>query len=767
MQLTCRREEVRTADQATRPRPNTAPDPTAPAFVGRSDLRDAMVDAIRDGSVLVLIEGEPGIGKSRLVREVLDVDVVARQRTLLAACPPLSEPFPLGTLVDGVRRLSRALARADGRDGWLGRLGLSRLGGALRPLFPEWAEELPPPLESLNDPHQTRHRLFRAITELIEQLEVQLLVIEDAQWADSATLEWLLTVTSLPCELSVVLTYRPTDVPPGSLLPRLTSRHAGGVRHQRITVGPLDVDATRRLIGSMLRTDEVSLEFATFVHEHVGGVPLAIEESLHLLRGRRDIVRQNGRWARRAFTALAVPPLIRDSVLERVGRLGAPAQRVLQAAAVLNEPAEVDLISAVAGLDDTATGSAIHEAIAAGLLRDVPPGLLAIRHSLDATAIGETIVGLDRVRMNEKAASTLELRDHPPVARLCRHLLEGGDVTGWSRHAEQAADLALEAGDDHAAISVLHRLLGAVEHPPGERARLARRLGQITVHRSESLGRLELAVRDTLAEVVAEPDLSATDRGEIRLLLGWMMFQAADFRAAHEHLQVAVEELEGSPASAARAMMFLARPELPPEWTVHQRRTSLERATALIPLVDAPTDRRALQIERALRLLDLGDEAGWQAAALIPPAAPTALEEYDVTRGLLNVAQRAIDWGRYAEARTRLAEVGAVAEANRFERASLFAAFDIALLDFLTGHWKELPDQFARIEESPDTHPQILLSARAIGAALELRAGRREPAHERLSTVIVEDIASPAALPAMLAAEAIGRLYLLDGEPAQ
>jgi hypothetical protein len=112
-----------------------------------------------------MIEGEAGIGKSRLLREALE-QAGEHAPVLVAVCPPLSEPFPLGLVVDGLRRI-----RPHG-----GRLKLSPLGGALRPLLPEWSEELPPALEPLSDSRETRHRIFRALTELVEHLDVEVVV---------------------------------------------------------------------------------------------------------------------------------------------------------------------------------------------------------------------------------------------------------------------------------------------------------------------------------------------------------------------------------------------------------------------------------------------------------------------------------------------------------------------------------------------------------------------------------------------------------------
>lgn len=79
-----------------------------------------------------MVEGEAGIGKSRLLHELLAAPDGVPGRTLLAVCPPFRVPFTLGPVVDAVRE-----AAVDGVSG----LGLSGLGGALRSLFPEWADE--------------------------------------------------------------------------------------------------------------------------------------------------------------------------------------------------------------------------------------------------------------------------------------------------------------------------------------------------------------------------------------------------------------------------------------------------------------------------------------------------------------------------------------------------------------------------------------------------------------------------------------------------
>src|SRR5215469_14385823 len=145
---------------------------SVPAFVGRETEAAALEKALAGPPAVVLVEGEAGIGKTRFLREVLARPLVRRRRSVVSACPPLRRPCTLGPVVDALRPVARNVRG----------LGLSGLAGALRPLFPEWAADLPPGPEPLDDPSAARHRLFSALGELLAGLEVAVLAVEDVHW---------------------------------------------------------------------------------------------------------------------------------------------------------------------------------------------------------------------------------------------------------------------------------------------------------------------------------------------------------------------------------------------------------------------------------------------------------------------------------------------------------------------------------------------------------------------------------------------------------
>lgn len=722
------------------------------AFVGRDRELATVVRALDGPAAVVLIEGEAGIGKTRLVRESLAAVMLERHRIIEVACPPLHEPFPLGPLVDALQ-----LHQLDGVE-------LSPLAGALRPLFPEWAQQLPPAPEPLDDPAATRHRLFRALAELIERLGVDVLVVEDAHWADHATLELLLMLSaSRSRDIRIVVTYRRTEVSAGSMLLRLTSRSLAPVTQVRVTLGPLPLDETAALVSSLFDNRQVSATFIAFLHDRTDGVPLAVEESLSLLHDRGEIVWRGGEWTRHAADDLQVPPTVRDSVLERVERLTRDTRRVLEVAAVLAAPAAEPVLGQVAGLTAEAVRRGLAQALDSGLLKEAGPGRFVFRHVLASRAVEEALPVSERRRMHHRAAAVLQDVVPLPVARLSRHFREANDMAGWSRHAEVAADLALESGDDRAAVTVLLELLTAAEHPADRRVRVARKLGEAAAWGVAALGDLGGDVTSALREVLEREDAPPAERGEIRLLLGRLLLQLGEFDAAAGQIESAVGDLGGRPELAARAMISLAWPR-GRAWPATRHREWLARATRLFPRIPDGPERTWLEVDRASVLLMLGEESGWQRAVEIVAGAPTLFEQRQVARCLMNVGHVGIAWGRDGEARRCLHEATQLMQSTGYRRLLNSARLTLANLNWHNGNWEHLADRVGELIDAEDTLPEARLEARQVRALLHLAAGDRAVAARELRAVLAEATRRGVADAQLAPAAALGRLCLAGGE---
>ncbi|MFJ2397247.1 ATP-binding protein [Streptomyces sp. NPDC087843] len=696
------------------------PSLNSPRFVGRDDELRELLGALAHPPAVVLVEGEAGIGKSRLIREMLDRPEVLRRRALMAACPPFLNALTLAPVVDAVQQ------GVTGLEG----LELSPLAGTLRPLFPEWTTELPPAPEVLTDAGAARHRLMRALAELLDQLRVEVLVVEDVHWADDATVDFLLFIAFRPAtRISLVLSYRPEDLPVGSPLARLSSRPAADGGHARITLGALGVAETSELVSSMLGGEHVSAGFAALLYERTDGLPLALEESVRLLRDRADLIRQHDAWIRRPLDDIAVPVTIRDAVTERAGRLGPHAQRILAAAAVLGEPVAEATLVEVAALPAGPAVTYIDEALSGGLLFEDGNGRIAFRHVLAARAVYDTISGRERRAAHRRAGEALSARRQPPVARLAHHFRQAGDTARWSQYAEQAADLALASGDHHAAVSFLHELLADEELPGTVKTRLVQKLPIYAF-----TGHVGLAqVVRTLSAVLDNETLAVHERAEVRAQLGAMLMQVGEYGEGAAELERAIPDLARR-VDAAKAMVVLGRAggaDVPA--ATHRR--WLDGAARLMDGAIPAEDRASLQVDIATGLLAMGERSGWSVGAQLLD--DPRMSHVHRGRGLLNLGDAAMSWGRHAEARERLTSAIEWAEQHGHQRLGDMARETMVHLDWYEGRWTGLVERSAALA-SLEEEPVIWLDSVLVGALFEAVCGSGAAAEEKLRTVMAE-----------------------------
>ncbi|GGJ70170.1 ATP-binding protein [Streptomyces brasiliensis] len=721
------------------------PELSAPQFVGR-EREVAALDAALERPTVVLIDGEAGIGKTRLLREFLAAQAERGCRALVGSCPELRVPYTLGAVVDAVRD------GVDGVDGVSG-LGLSGLAGALRPLFPEWAAELPAAPEPLEDATAARHRLFRAFAEVLSRLDVALLVLEDLHWADEATLEFLLFLVSRrPQPVSLVLTYRREEVPPDSLLLRLSSRLPADAHLVRLTPQPLDLGETAAVVSSMLADEHVSAEFAAFLHERTEGIPLAVEESVRLMHDRADLIRRDGGWARRRLDRIEVPPTIRDGVLERVGRLGPETRTVLYALSVLSGPADHATLTAVTGLPEDRFLVRVAEALGSGLLREDRPGQLSFRHPLTGHAVYEAIPVQERSALHLRAGRALEDWPVPPVAELARHFRLAGDAEAACRYTEQAADLCAQSGDMATSALLLHSLVTTVALPADALVRLVANIRFKALHGSDPYSEIVQSLRSALQRLTLTPEQEAL----VRFQTGRVLIAAGEVDAGWLEIREAMPHLAAHSPEAARARLLLALPYGPVR-PVSEHLEWLNEATEVAPSLTR-LDRLRQLAERALVLLTLGEESGWAVARRIPDDA-SAQDVEIVVLGHSNVGEAAMRWGHHAEAEARLARSLALAE--RYERLDHFdtiASLQVRL-DWFTGAWAGLAERAARLsDEDSGVRMQDRCAAALVVGLLQAATGDREAAEEQLRFAGRDDQQR------VEASTALAQLRLRDGD---
>ena len=723
---------------------------SAPTLVGRERELDFLVSATIDPPAVAIVEGEAGVGKTRLVRELLARPELGHRRAIVGYCQPLREPFPFGPMIDALRgAASLPLTRE-----------LGPVAGALRPLVPELAALLPPALDPLGDARADRHRTFRAVAELLRALGPAICVLEDLHWSDEGTGDLLrFLVSQVPDELALVLTYRREDLPSPSVLLDLTSRLPREIARGRICLSPLGPGEVRELAMSILELDDVSPEFALYLHDRTLGLPFAVEEVLHLLADHRDLVRSNGRWARKALDELEVPAAIQDSTLGRLARLSPDARLITHAAAVVAVPASAELLRHVAGLSRARTARGLSEALSLGLLRETQSGLFTLRHVLAQRALYDAIETPERRLLHLRAAQGLEDGDDPPHAQIAHHLKRADLPRRWVRYAEAAADLAISLGNDSAACELLTEALGCPEVSDAARARMAVKLGRA------ALGSLDHGeAMAVLRSVLEDDELPVGVRGEVRLYFGLLLDnQAGQASAGLAQIACAVPELRRRPGLAARAMSVLAVP-MSTSGHLAEHLDWMNRALEAADRAQDPVLRTAVLVNRATVLMHVGDPQAWRAVMDVPQHASSAEEKRQLLRASGNLAHACTCTGHYRPAEsffTRALEF--LPDANDPYFALSLESTGI-LLDWMRGPWVGLEARARELTHAMPDVPLVCAEAELVLGLLLVARGEILAARTHLKSALEVGSTGGSVPIVVAAAGGLARLRLARGD---
>lgn len=711
----------------------------SPVLIGRGEHLAVLREAVARRPAVVLLEGEAGVGKSRLVAELLGGDL-GGVLPLVGHCHQVGEPFSYGALLEALRGVGPVLAR---------RGELNPVIGALAPLLPEIAADLPPPLPPIGDPRAERHRLFRAVRELLAGLGPALLLVEDLHWADDGTRQLLRFLAGgPPADLGMVLTYRREDLPGGSPLGAEFRSAAGGLVAV-LEVEPLDVDGVGRLTEAILGAQGVSAEFAALLHERTAGIPFVVEETLRALRDPAGAVQAGSARARRLLDAVKVPVLLRDAMADRLATLPADTVRLVEAAAVLGTPAPAALLAQVSGVPDDETPTALAHALDGHVLHEVGEGY-GFRHMLARQAVYDTITAPERVALHDRAVDALERVQPRPLVQLAEHSERAGRAAAWCAYGEAAADRAIDAGDAATATTLLQRLLAVPVLPADVVDRLAIKLGRIA-----NTGLDQRDPTGTLERLLADPRLATPVRGEVRLYRALLLVRRiGHIREGRAELERAIVELADRPDLVARATAALSMPYLgtaPPEELARWRQqTESHRVVAAGEL------RVALLANEVGARLHQG-QLEWLAE--VPGDADTLGGQQHLARLRCNVADACV-WLGHLELGARFLHDGlALAASSGAPFVVSTGRTTEARLDWITGRWSGLA-QRARglVEEYRDVTSMACELELVLGWLAAARGDRvaaaghfgRTGAHDPADAILPVAISGAAGLASIL-----------------
>lgn len=537
-----------------------SPRATAGGVVGRdaemATLGDALVDVVRSGGGLVVVEGDAGIGKTTLV-DAWSSAVQYEAVVLRGRCDELGRDLPLqpvtDALADHLRTIGHDRAAAVLGDDWV------TVAPLLAPVTTPGATVIP-------DTEAARARIFAALVAVLDRIgdaNPAVLVIEDLHVAAAGTLAWLAFARRRSRRLLLVTTTRP-----------------GGARGLDATVhielGALDREAVAELVGS---------DRADAAYARSGGFPL-------LLAAMGDSPDDE------------VPASLRDAVSARVDSLGEDVAATLRVAAVLGPDCDLELVAQVTALPVARVLTHLEGAAQVGLIVE-RGSRFEFRHQLIREALEAATGTARRALLHQQAARALAGRPRPDPLAVAVHARAGGDVALASTSFAAAAAAAaarydLQLAEDHlaAALALARTPEAYVARARVRIARQAHDEAAADARQAITLGggpsALEVAgwaayyrrQYDEARSYADEAVARATDdavRGSALALAGRVRHAVGDLRGALVHLSAAegappavrgiaevwlaqVRAHQGRPAEALRV---LERPMVDPDSLAH------------------------------------------------------------------------------------------------------------------------------------------------------------------------------------------------------
>ena len=511
-------------------------------LVGRAEelglLARVLAELAQGRSAAVLLVGEPGIGKTRLLAEFGSRADAEGHLVLSGSASELERDLPFSLFVDALDEYVRGVgpevvAVLDGDD----RAELAHVFPSLTPLAARRSAAL----------QHERYRSHRAVRSLLEQLassQPLVLVLDDLHWADPASIELLGALLRRPPSGPVLLALasRPQHAP--ERLSTALERAVRADQIKRIELGALSLEEARELLGDRVDPDVLYVES--------GGNPFYLEQLARSLdRAGGTTVVHDETW----LEGIGVPATVAAALAEELALLSATQRLVLEGAAVAGDPFEPELAAAAAAVSEPDVMEALDELLKADLLRTTEvPRRFRFRHPLVRRAVYEAAAPGWRIGAHERSAEALAAGGAAASA-LAHH------VERSARQGDAAAVTVLrEAGEEAtrlAPASAAHWFAEALRlQPPNApveeriellfvRARALTAVGHFAESRGSLLEAIELAPQGADA---LHAQLARACAG-VETNLGLQ-------EHAHERLARALEELSDQGSREAVALML-------------------------------------------------------------------------------------------------------------------------------------------------------------------------------------------------------------------
>jgi len=457
-------------------------------FVGReaelARLGELIERAASGSGQVAAIVGEPGMGKSRLVHELINRRL-ASDWTVLETGTTSHETSAIYLPIANLLRAWFKIGERDTQTEAAGKLrsSIEALDGALAPLLPPLAAllDLPPedPHWSTLNPQQRRQLTLEAVTALVmrvSQVRPLILVVEDLHWSDAGTqavLDHLVARVS-GSRVLLLVTHRPEY------------RHEWFAKSyfSQLRVEPLATENADRLLRALLGDDLRLIALRKQLIERTGATPLFLEESVRALADTGVLTGSPGAYrADRPIEISQIPSTVHAVIAARIDRLPAMQKSLLQTAAVIGKEVPAELLQPISGIDRESLNDVLAELQGAELLyqtRFLPEPQYTFKHALTHQVAYESLLKERRHAIHVQLVAISEalysdrLDEH--VERLAHHALAGEQ---WSKAVDylyRSANKAIQRSAHQQAIQFLSKGLELIEALPESTERLRQEL---------------------------------------------------------------------------------------------------------------------------------------------------------------------------------------------------------------------------------------------------------------------------------------------------
>jgi class 3 adenylate cyclase/tetratricopeptide (TPR) repeat protein len=721
-------------------------------FVGRDTECAALLQSLEragagHGQVVALV-GEAGVGKSRLVYEVVHSHHLQGWRVLESVAVSYGKGTPYFPVLD----LLRGYAHLDERDDT--RTIRAKVTGQLLTLDETLQDAIAPLLALLDalpddspflalDPPQRRQRTLATLKRLLlrESREQPVLVLfEDLHWIDTETQALVDSlVESLPtARLLLLVTYRPEY------------QHSWGstTSYTQLRLDPLPPARAMEVLHTLLGDDPSLVPLKQFLIARTEGNPLFLEEGVRTLVETQVLVGTRGAYRlAQAVPTIQVPATVQAVLAARIDQLLPEDKHLLQTAAVIGTEVPLPLLQAIAELPDAALHGALGHLQAAEFLYETrlfPEHSYTFKHALTHEVAYGSLLHERRRALHARIVEALETlypeRLSEQVEWLAHHALRGAMWDKALTYLRQAGEKALARSAHREAVGSFEQALSTLQHLPEQRTTIEQAIDlrfalRVALFLSDNHGRILAYLREaeTLAAVLDDP----------RRLAQVLLFLSAHFRYMGSHEQAL--------ATAQRAMALAAA-----------GREGILQAAAhrcLGLAYEAQGDYcRAIDDLRQMVSLE-GAQRHERSGQVNLPAVQS--------RAWLALCHAEL--GMFAEGRALGEEGLQIAEAVAHPSSLMFASWAIGLLILRQG---DLPRALPRLERAVSICQDAALSfyfpglAAALGAAYTL-GGRVADAVPLLTQALEQSTAGETVVWRAACCLTLGAAHLLAGSLAE